>query len=68
MDKSKGGFLWVLWIIITLVSLLHLLRAVLDWDLFVEMYRIPIWLSYVAFLVLGFLSYKLFMFLKNYSK
>lgn len=64
MKKTKKGFLWVLWGIITTVAILHLLRAILNWALIVEIYPIPVWLSYAAFLILGFLSYKLFRFLK----
>ena len=65
MINKKRGFLWALWVIITIVAILHIIRAVLNWSLIVEIYPIPIWLSYLAFLILGFLSYKLFCFLKN---
>ena len=63
--KKDVLFLRALWIIITTVATLHLVRAVMGWSLAVESFEIPIWLSYVAFLVLGYLSYRLFMFLRN---
>ena len=65
MNKREVWPLWTLWIIITTVAILHLLRAVSGWSLVVENFEIPVWFSYLAFLIIGFLSYKLFMFLKK---
>jgi len=65
MGKTKSGFLWLLWAIITVVAVLHLLRALFGWTLLVDMYSIPVWVSYLAFVVLGYLSFMLFKFLRK---
>lgn len=57
--KKKEDYKIVLWSIITLIGVLHLLIAVFRWDLVVESFSVPIWFSVVAFVVLGWLSYKL---------
>ena len=43
-----------------IVGIGHLLRALLGWNLIVGPYDIPGWLSLVAFVFLGFLSYSAF--------
>jgi hypothetical protein len=63
--KKGSEALWVLLTIIVLVSILHLVRAFMGWIFIIEGFVIPVWLSYVAFIVLGFLSYKLFKHLKK---
>lgn len=63
--KKGHEFLWGVLILIVVVAVLHLIRAVMGWSLTVESFEIPVWLSYVAFLVLGFLSYKLYIHLKK---
>jgi|TARA_Y100000310_G_scaffold342045_2_gene443497 hypothetical protein len=64
MGKGNDSLV-VLLAIIVLVSILHLVRAFMGWTFIIEGFVIPIWLSYLAFIVLGFLSYKLFTHLKN---
>jgi hypothetical protein len=65
MKKTKAGFLWLLWAIVTIVAVLHLLRALFGLTLLVDMYSISVWVSYLAFVVLGYLSYRLFKFLRK---
>ncbi|QQG39176.1 MAG: hypothetical protein HYS32_01835 [Candidatus Woesearchaeota archaeon] len=40
-------------IIFGLISLLHLIRAILGWEANIGSLQIPIWLSWLAFLVAG---------------
>ena len=63
--KKDVWTLRTLWVIITTLAILHLIRATMWWFMNVEGFGIPIWLSYVSFLVLGYLSYKLFMSLRR---
>jgi len=63
--KKDLRFLWVLEVLITILAILHLGRAVMGGPLIVGGFEVPIWLSYVAFLVWGYLSYRLFIFLRK---
>lgn len=63
--KKDTGFLWWVWVVITLAGLLHLTRAVMSWNLNVGLWQVPVWFSYLVFVILAYLSYRLFMFLKK---
>ncbi len=56
MDKNKfflfGG------IVFGVAGVSHLLRALSSWSLSVEGFAIPLWFSYIAGIVLLFLSYQ----------
>ena len=43
--------------IFALVALAHLLRAVMDWPILIAGWMVPIWLSWLAFVVAGALSW-----------
>ncbi len=45
-----------------LVSLVHLVRAITGTSIFINDWMFPIWLSWVAVLVAGFVSYMSFKF------
>lgn len=62
---TKKGFLWSLWIIISIVGLSHLYRALTNLPMSVGSWIVPIWVSYLAFVVLAYLSYRLYKFLKK---
>ena len=47
-------------VVFLLIALLQLLRAVLGWEAKVNNWSAPIWLSLVAVLIAGTLSYLLF--------
>lgn len=42
--------------IFTIVSLLQLLRAIMAWEITVGTTMVPVWLSWIAFLVAGTLA------------
>jgi hypothetical protein len=44
-------------IIFLLVALLQLLRLVMQWDVVIDGWHLPLWASAVAVLVAGFLSF-----------
>ena len=44
-------------IIFVLVALLQLLRLVMQWDVVIDGWHLPLWASLIAFLVAGFLSF-----------
>jgi hypothetical protein len=46
--------------VFAIVSLAHLARVVLGWNIVVGVYDIPLWLSLVAVVGAGFLSYSAF--------
>ena len=51
MDKQS--YLRVAGAIFALVALAHLLRAVMDWPILIAGWMVPIWLSWLAFVVAG---------------
>lgn len=51
--------------IIGLVSLAHLVRAISGADVIIAGWSFPLWLSWVAFLATGYLSYTSFRFVSG---
>ncbi|MEK6904718.1 MAG: hypothetical protein AABW87_03950 [Nanoarchaeota archaeon] len=47
------------WIFL-LIALLHLLRIILGWQAQIASWQVPTWASFVAVIIAGYLSYKLF--------
>jgi len=58
MDKNKA--LMLASVIFGIVAVLHLLRAVLRWNVTFNGFKIPLWLSYVAVAVAGYLSWLMY--------
>lgn len=52
--KSFSGLAGIIFL---LVSLAHLLRAVMNWPVAVANWTVPMWLSWIAFLVAGALGF-----------
>ena len=44
-------------VIFTVVAIMHLLRALFGWTVVFNGHVVPIWYSWVAFLVAGYLAY-----------
>jgi hypothetical protein len=40
-----------------IVALLHLLRIVMGWSITIEAWTVPMWVSWIGFVVAGVLSY-----------
>jgi hypothetical protein len=52
--KSFSGLAGIIFL---LVSLAHLLRAVMIWPVVVANWSVPMWLSWIAFLIAGALGF-----------
>jgi hypothetical protein len=55
MDKQS--YLRLAGAIFVLVALAHLVRAVMDWPIVIAGWIVPIWLSWLAFVIAGALGY-----------
>ena len=58
MDKNKSLMLAA--VIFGVIALLHLMRAVFGWDLRIGGWHVPVWLSYIAAVVAGYLSWHMY--------
>jgi len=63
--EGKKSFFIVVGILFLIVSLLHLTRAVLSWQVILGNYEVPILFSYAAFILLIILSILSFKFAKS---
>ena len=43
-----------------LIALLHLLRSIFGWQASIDDFNVPVWLSYVAVVVAGYLSWLMY--------
>lgn len=57
---SKQNYFTVSGTIFGIVSVTHLIRILLGWEVIIGSFSVPTWLSMVAFLAAGFLSYTSF--------
>jgi len=44
-------------VIFTIITIVHLLRAVLGWPANIGLWQVPIWVSWIVVVVAGFLAY-----------
>ena len=58
MDKNQS--LMLASVIFGIVALLHLLRAIFGWPVSVAGLNVPVWLSYIAVVVAGYLSWNMY--------
>lgn len=54
---TRKTYLTLAGVIFALVSLAHLLRAAMGWPVMIAGWNVPLWLSWVAFVIAGTLSY-----------
>ncbi len=57
--KSKNYF-FINCIIFGLIFLVHVLRVLNNWNARVENFVVPMWFSWVALIVMGYLSFEAF--------
>ena len=55
---NQKTFSFVVSVIFLLVALGHLLRLALGWHAVVNMWAVPMWVSWVAILIAGFLAFE----------
>jgi len=65
IKMEKQTFFLVAGIFFSLASLLHLLRILYSLSVIVGTVEIPLWFSYIAVILLGFLSFWAFKFSKR---
>ena len=54
---SEKTFAAIAAAIFGLVALLHLLRLIMGWSIVIEAWTVPMWFSWIGFVVAGALSY-----------
>ncbi|MBI5732573.1 hypothetical protein HY967_01265 [Candidatus Jorgensenbacteria bacterium] len=59
--KTFSGIVGVIFLII---AVLHLFRIILGWEATIAGWEMPMWFSWPAFIVAGFLAYQSFRFQK----
>ena len=55
---SQKTFSLTAGVIFSLITLLHVLRLVFGWEAIIGGWAVPTWLSWVAMLIAGYLSYQ----------
>lgn len=55
---SQKTFSLTAGVIFSLIALLHVLRLVFGWEAIIGGWAVPTWLSWVAMLIAGYLSYQ----------
>ena len=58
MDKNKS--LLLASAVFGVIALFHLARALLGWEAFVSGFKIPVYFSYLAALILGYLAWQMY--------
>jgi hypothetical protein len=58
MDKNK--LLLIASIIFGIIGFLHLLRSLFSWQLVIGNFSVPLYFSYVAVIVAGYLSWNMY--------
>ncbi len=51
-------FLKVASVIFGIVAIVHLLRVASSWSLVIENFAVPMWVSYLAVILIGYMSYQ----------
>ena len=46
--------------VFAVIALFHLARAILGWEVFVSGFKIPVYFSYLAALILGYLAWQMY--------
>ena len=57
---NQKTFSTVVGVIFAVIAVLHLLRAVLGWNAVVGSFTVPMWFSWIALVMAGFLAYSAF--------
>jgi hypothetical protein len=55
---SQRTFSLVAAVVFGLVALAHVLRIILGWSVIVQDFSIPMWASWIAVVVMGYLAYE----------
>ena len=55
---SQRIFLLIAGVVFGLVALAHVLRIVLGWSIVIQDLSVPMWASWIAVIVMGYLAYE----------
>tara|TARA_Y100000310_G_scaffold342435_1_gene445694 strand:- start:5384 stop:5575 length:192 start_codon:yes stop_codon:yes gene_type:complete len=58
MDKNQS--LLIASVVFGIVGFLHLLRSVFSWEMVISNFNVPLYFSYIAVIVLGYLSWSMY--------
>jgi len=58
MDKNKS--LLIASLVFGIVGFLHLLRSIFSWNMVLGNFDVPLYVSYIAVVVLGYLSWHMY--------
>ncbi len=58
MDKNQS--LMVAAAVFGIIALLHLLRSIFSWEANIAGFDVPLWLSYIAVVVAGYLAWQMY--------
>jgi len=54
----QRGFLLIVGVLSGLIALVHVLRIVLGWSVMVHDFAVPMWASWIAVVIMGYLAYE----------
>jgi len=57
---NKNQSLMLAAFIFGIIALLHLLRAIFSWPARIANFEVPLWLSYIAVIVAGYLAWHMY--------
>jgi len=55
---SQRLFLLIVGVLCGLIALVHVLRIVLGWSVMVQDFSVPMWASWIAIVIMGYLAYE----------
>jgi len=58
MDKNQTSI--IVAIMFSIVGFLHLLRSIFSWQLAIENFSVPLYFSYIAVIIAGYLSWSMY--------
>lgn len=56
--NNRRGYMVTVAVLLSIVALMHILRVLMGWDMFVGGTFIPAWVSLLAAGILGYLAYR----------
>ncbi len=60
-EKTYFGIIGIIFLII---AILHLLRIIFNWDAQISAFNVPMWLSWIALVIAGYLSFEAYRLMK----
>lgn len=57
---NKNQSLMLASVVFGIIALLHFLRSIFSWPASIGTFNVPVWFSYIAVIVAGYLSWQMF--------